>query len=111
MTDSAFTPCVVYITAPDEATATRLADQLVEQRLAACVNIVARVTSVYRWQGRIERDEEQLLIAKTHRARVAAINACLAEAHPDDVPECIAVDISDGSPAYLEWLAAETRSA
>ncbi|HET7314228.1 divalent-cation tolerance protein CutA [Salinisphaera sp.] len=99
---------VVYVTAPERETARAIASALVENREAACVNIVAGVESVYRWQGEIEVDDELLLVIKTRAARLAAIDARLAELHPDEVPERITLPITDGSPAYLDWLLEQT---
>ncbi|RJS94657.1 divalent-cation tolerance protein CutA [Salinisphaera sp. Q1T1-3] len=101
-------PVVVYVTTPDRTIADSIAAALVEHHEAACVNIVAGVQSVYRWQGRIERDTEQLLVIKTRQARLAAIDARLATLHPDDVPERIALPIVDGAPAYMQWLVEQT---
>lgn len=103
--------CVVLITAsgPDEAE--RLATALVAERLAACVNIVPGVKSVYSWQGKIEHDEEALLVVKTARASFAALRDRVIALHSYDVPEVIAVDLSDASPGYLQFLADATGPA
>ena len=100
---------MVYVTCPDRDTARSIASALVEQREAACVNIVPGLESVYRWQGRIEIDPELLLLIKTRADRVAAVQARVAALHPDDVPEVVAVPIVDGSKAYLDWLDEQTR--
>lgn len=100
---------VVYVTTPDRDTADAIANALVENREAACVNIVAGVTSVYRWQGSVERDDELLLIVKTRAGCLATIDACLAQLHPDEVPERIALPIADGAPAYMQWLREQTH--
>lgn len=100
---------VVLISAPDRDTAERLAHELVEQRLAACVNGIPGAFSVYRWQGSIERSTEVLLIAKTDASRIAELMAWLERAHPYDVPECIAIAPAEVSPPYREWLERETR--
>ena len=84
--------------------AERLARALVERRLAACVNVVPGVVSHYRWKGEICRDEERLLVIKTRAERIEALRAALAELHPYELPELVALEISDGNPAYLEWL-------
>lgn len=96
-------------TCPDRETAERIADALVEARLAACVNIVPGVASVYRWQGGIERDDELLLIIKTSQDRMPALREALPRLHPYELPELIAVEARDGLPAYLDWVHAETR--
>ena len=97
------------ISAPDLATAERLARELVEQRLAACVNGVPGAFSVYRWQGSIEHSTEVLLIAKTDASRIGELMIWLERAHPYDVPECIAIAPAEMSPRYREWLERETR--
>lgn len=97
--------CILMLTTmPQEgAQAQSLARQLVERRLAACVNRM-RIDSTYRWQGAIEDEPEMLLLIKTTRARQAEVQQAVLEAHPYDVPEIIAVPIADGSDAYLQWL-------
>ena len=98
---------VVFVTAPEEA-AGPLARVLVDERLAACVNIVPAVRSVYRWEGRLEEDSEVLLVAKTNAERVAALSERVRELHPYDLPETLALPVVGGSPAYLGWVNAET---
>lgn len=93
---------------PDADSAGRIADALVEGRLAACVQILPGATSVYRWQGKLERASETLLLAKTTHDRSAALTARIAELHPHDISEVIVIDIADGLPAYLDWVARET---
>lgn len=100
---------VILCTCPDDATARELAGRVVEEKLAACVNIVPGLTSVYEWQGRVETDPETLLIIKTAGDRVDALTERLASIHPYDVPEVIALPIEAGLPAYLKWLKDETR--
>ncbi|MDZ7751660.1 MAG: divalent-cation tolerance protein CutA [Gammaproteobacteria bacterium] len=104
MTDP-YKPAIVLCTGPDEATARRLAGMLVESRLAACVNIVPGVRSVYEWQGRIEDDEEVLMVIKTDGGRFDDLCERLTQAHPYDVPEILKLDVDGGLPAYLEWMA------
>lgn len=99
--------CVVLCTCPPDE-ADRLAGLLVERRLAACVNVLPRVTSVYRWGGRIERDEESLLVVKCPAAAVERLTAELIAAHPYDVPEVVALPVHDGNAAYLRWVCEET---
>ena len=91
-------------TCPDEATARRLASLLVEDHLAACVNILPGLTSVYRWQGRTESASEWLLLIKTHRSRYPSLEQQLREHHPYELPEIVAVSISNGLPDYLRWI-------
>ncbi|TDK22715.1 divalent-cation tolerance protein CutA [Luteimonas aestuarii] len=93
---------------PDDDTADRIADALVAGRLAACVQVLPGMTSVYRWQGRVERAREVLLLAKTTQARFDDLRAQIVALHPHDVPEVVALDIADGLPAYLDWVTAET---
>ena len=93
----------------DEETANRIALAVVEAQLAACVNILPRVQSIYRWQGAVESAVEVPLLIKTTAAAYPALEAAIRERHPYDVPEIIALPITAGLPAYLNWLAAETR--
>ncbi|MBI3768800.1 MAG: divalent-cation tolerance protein CutA [Deltaproteobacteria bacterium] len=95
-------------TAPSREEADRIAAALVDERLAACVNVVAPITSIYRWRGAVERAEEVLLLVKTRRARVARVGARIRALHSYDLPEVIALPIDAGSAAYLAWIAAET---
>lgn len=99
---------LVLISCPPEA-ADSLASALVEARLAACVNVLPGLRSVYRWQHAVERADESLLIAKTTVAGYAALEAGIRARHPYELPEVVAVDIAAGLPAYLEWLAAAVR--
>ncbi len=99
---------VVYSTCSSREEATRLARTLVESRLAACVNIVAGIRSVYRWQGAVEEAEECLLIIKSRRELFKPLSEQLARLHSYEVPEAIALSILDGSVSYLEWLERET---
>ena len=95
---------VVLSSAPDEATATRLAETLIEEELAACVSRVAGMRSTYRWQGRVCDEPEVLLIIKTSGARLATLCARLEALHPYEVPEVIALPIVAGAERYLGWL-------
>src|SRR2546423_6612511 len=101
---------LVLTNLPDRAAAERLADLLVAQNLAACVNILAPCRSVYRWKGALQHDEEHPMLIKTSAERYAALEAALRAGHPYELPEIIAVPIERGLPAYLEWVAAETVS-
>jgi periplasmic divalent cation tolerance protein len=98
---------VVLSTFPSLERATAAADALVGERLAACVNLVPGLTSIYRWQGAIQRDAEVLAIIKTTRAGYAALAARLAALHPYEVPELLALDVTTGAAPYLAWLAAQ----
>ncbi len=96
---------LVYCTCPDPETATRLAEAVVAERLAACVNMIHGVRSIYRWEGALEQADEILLLAKTGSDRVDALAARLTELHPYELPEVIAVEASGGSAGYLAWVA------
>ena len=98
-----------FITAPDADTAHRIARALVEERLAACVNVVPGVTSIYRWEGTVHADAEQLLVVKTTRARLKALAERLAVLHPYALPELVALAPSGGSARYLAWVRAESE--
>lgn len=93
---------------PDDASATRIADALVGERLAACVSIVPGVRSVYRWHGKVERAGEMLLLVKTSAARADTLRERIVALHPHELPEVIMVETNGGLPAYLDWVAAET---
>lgn len=99
---------LILTNCPDEETANAIALAVVEQKLAACVNILPRVESIYRWQGAVEAASEIPLLIKSTAERYPALEAAIRERHPYDLPEIIAVPISAGLPAYLNWLAAET---
>ncbi|MBC8304500.1 MAG: divalent-cation tolerance protein CutA [Pelagibacterales bacterium] len=99
---------VVYITAPGEEEAAGLARALVEAKLAACVNMVSNIRSIYSWQGKIEDDKELLMIVKTQRHLFDRLAAKVKEIHSYDVPEIIALPIVGGSPDYLRWLQEST---
>lgn len=104
------TPHVLILTTlPAGADAGAFAEAIVESRLAACVNLLPVMESVYRWEGRVQRDSERQLIVKTSRDRVAALWARLRELHPYDVPEFIVLPIVDGNDAYLRWIGESTR--
>jgi periplasmic divalent cation tolerance protein len=100
---------LVITNLPDRASADALARALVERRAAACVNILAPCTSVYRWKGAVETAEEYPLFAKTTRDRYSLLERVVRELHPYELPEIIAVPGGGGLPAYLDWVAAETR--
>ena len=93
-------------TCPDTATARRIADALVDARLAACVSVLPGLQSTYRWQGTVERAEEVLLLIKTTRDALPALQARLPGLHPYELPELLAVEAA-GLPAYLDWIARE----
>lgn len=97
-------PRVVLVTAPDEQQGLVLARALVAERRAACVNLVPRVTSVYRWKGKVEEDSEVLLVIKTTERHLRELGDWLAREHPYDVPECIGLAPQLVEARYLEWL-------
>ena len=99
---------VALTTAPDAEAAARIARVLVEERVAACANLVPQVRSIYRWQGRIEDDSEVLLVIKTRADRVDALAARLRALHPYEVPELVVLRVESGLDAYLDWVRAET---
>lgn len=95
---------VVYVTVGSSDEADRLARALVEERLAACVNRIKAVQSVYRWQGRVEQSEEELLIIKTKKELFDRLKTRVQELHSYSVPEIIALPILEGNESYLKWL-------
>jgi periplasmic divalent cation tolerance protein len=102
---------LVFTNLPDAESARTLARQLVEQRVAACVSVLAPCRSMYRWQGRIEDAEEIPLLIKTTATRYNALEAAIRAGHPYELPEIIAVPVACGLPGYLAWVAAETEDA
>ena len=101
---------LVITNLPDVESARALATQLVEQRLAACVNILAPCHSLYRWEGKLEEAEEVPLLIKTSAARYAALEEAIRAYHPYELPEIVAVRIEKGLPDYLAWVAASTAA-
>jgi periplasmic divalent cation tolerance protein len=99
---------LVITNLPDRTTAERMAETLVTEGVAACVNIMAECTSVYRWQGKIEHAGEVPLLIKTTRAAYPQLESALRKLHPYEVPEIIALPVSAGLPDYLNWVAQET---
>lgn len=99
---------LVFSTLPDADAARRLAQLLVERRLAACVSILAPCSSVYRWQGKVETATEVPVMIKTTDRRYAELETAIRELHPYELPEIVAVPLRHGLPAYLDWVAAET---
>jgi periplasmic divalent cation tolerance protein len=95
---------IVLTTTGSEEEARRIARHLVERRMAACVNIFPQITSVYRWQERVEEAEEWLLLVKTTAAAFDDVRAAIAELHSYELPECLCLGIEDGSHAYLQWI-------
>jgi periplasmic divalent cation tolerance protein len=98
---------LVLVTCPDEDTAGSIAHALVDERLAACVNVTAQVRSIYRWQGKVEDARERLLIVKARSDRLKALAERLVELHPYEVPELLVLPIEQGLDAYLDWIRVE----
>ncbi|MFH1725566.1 MAG: divalent-cation tolerance protein CutA [Elusimicrobiota bacterium] len=99
---------IAYLTVPDRKTADALAEGIVKRRLAACVNIVPGVSSVFWWDDKLDRSEELLLVAKTRTALVADLTEYVRRNHPYSLPEVITVDIQEGNQSYLDWVGANT---
>lgn len=95
---------VVLVTGPDRETLTTLGRKVVEERLAACANVVGGVTSVYRWQGEVVEEAESLALIKTTGDRIEALRERVSELHPYDTPEFVALRIDAGSEDYLSWI-------
>ena len=104
----ASTVAIVLTTLGADADAAALARTLVDERLAACVNVLPVMTSIYRWQGKVEHDREQQVVIKTSSDRVAALQARLRELHPYELPEFLVLD-ARGSEAYLAWVGDSVR--
>lgn len=101
----------IYITAATPEEAKAIGAALVEERLAACANILAPMASIYRWQGKVQHDTEAVLIAKTRAALVERLIARVRELHSYTVPCIVSLAIEQGNPAFLQWIADETASA
>ncbi len=100
----------VYLTAPDEATAARLARKLLEARLIACANLLPQIRSWYRWEGDVQEDAEVALLCKTRADLVPELERTVATLHPYDVPCVVTWPIAGGHEPYLDWVRDETRS-
>ena len=109
-TDNPTDVLVVISNLPDRASAEKLAETLVRERLAACVNILAPCRSVYRWKDAIQHNEEHPMLIKTTRARYPALEAAIRAGHPYELPEIIAVPAGPGLHAYLDWVVNETSA-
>ncbi|XP_042304929.1 protein CutA [Sceloporus undulatus] len=104
---STYTPgtlSAAFVTCPNQMVAREIARAVVEKRLAACVNLVPQITSIYEWKGKIEEDSEVLLMIKTRSSRVSALAEFIRKIHPYEVAEVIAVPIQEGNPPYLRWV-------
>ena len=101
-------PIIIMTNLPDRTSALMLAEKLICSRLAACVNVLAECTSVYRWQDKIETSSETPIIIKTLAQHYMEVEKAIKKVHSDELPEIITVPISGGLPAYLQWIADET---
>lgn len=110
MTDSSDVR-VIFCTVPDTGTGERIARHLVEYRLAACVNVIPGVTSVYRWQGKIETGSEAILKIKSIEGRYQALETAIRSQHPYELPEIIAVPVNGGLAGYLDWIRLQHEEA
>lgn len=99
---------IVFTTVADDERAEQLARRLVDERLAACVNLHPPMSSLYRWQGKLEHDSERQMVIKTTRDRVPALEARLTQLHAYELPEFLVVSVADASTAYLKWVKDET---
>ena len=102
---------LVLTAAGSEEEAHKIAHELVVRQLAACVNMIPRLNSIYRWQGKIEESEEYLLLIKTTADNFTGVREAIEELHSYDLPECIALQITEGSEPYLNWIASTVASA
>jgi periplasmic divalent cation tolerance protein len=101
-------PVLVITNFPDKKSAVAMAEALIDQQLAACVNVLSPCTSVYRWQGNVESADEIPVLIKTRRRHYERVEQLIKMMHPYELPEVIMVPITDGLPAYLQWIANET---
>ena len=100
---------IAFSTIDDAANAREIARQLVQEGLAACINIIPKVTSVYKWKGQVETEEECLMVIKSTEDRLGQLIDRLHEIHPYDVPEAVAFPVEKGHPPYLDWVVENTR--
>jgi periplasmic divalent cation tolerance protein len=103
-------PLLVITNLPDQESAQRVAENLISRQLAACVNILAPCTSVYRWKGQVETAQEIPLLIKTLAIHYSKVEAAIRQQHPYELPEIIAVPLSAGLPEYFAWIKAETNN-
>lgn len=103
------TTLIVLTTMPDPASAEDIAEQLIGENLAACVNIMGEMTSIYRWQGKVHKGTEHQLMIKTTSECFKGVKNWITEHHPYDLPEIIAIPVAEGLPNYLDWVSACTK--
>ena len=101
---------VVLTTMPDDPRADEVATRIVDERLAACVNVIGPMTSMYRWKGAVEREMERQLVMKTTRDRLVALEARVRELHPYELPEFLVLTVEAASAGYAAWVAEQTRT-
>ena len=101
---------IVYVTCPDSNLAEKLAELSVKERLAACANIIPRMTSIYEWEGKIQKESEVILILKTQMSRVAGLTELITANHPYDCPCVIALPIEGGNQKFLDWINQQTSN-
>lgn len=101
--------CIVLCTCPDVVTAELLSGELVEARLAACVNIIPGIQSIFRWEGQVRSESETLLVIKTRTDRYSELETHLQKSHPYDVPEILMLPVGDGLASYLDWVSTESK--
>ena len=102
---------LVYVTCPSNAEAGRIGGLLVERRLAACINILPEMTSIYRWEGKLQTEREAVMIAKTRASLAAPVREAVRGTHPYTNPAILVIDVAGGSPEFLAWIMAETSDA
>lgn len=100
---------IVLTTAGSREEAQRIARALVDRQLAACVNLLGPIDSIYRWKGQVEEAQEWLLLIKTTAPGFAAVRDAIGELHSYELPECISLEVTDGSPDYLRWLGEQVK--
>lgn len=103
--------CIILTTCPDSQSAGLLADLLIENNLAACINVISGITSHYLWEGKMQRETEYQLVIKTQRMHLPSIGLLFETKHPYDLPELVVLPIIDGNENYLTWLNTQTNKA
>ncbi len=101
---------ITLCTCPNQAVAEEIANALIEQRVAACINIIPTITSIYKWQGKLESEREALMLIKTDQSRYPDLEQALARLHPYELPEIIAVPVEQGLAGYLNWVTQCTKN-